>query len=83
MALGRKMRLALYIVLASTIVAVLEGYQLERVDAFNQTISNGAALGLSGEHSVRDLWRERDLGTFSGSFTARVPRHGVSLVAFP
>jgi len=48
-ALGRKMRLALYIVLASTIVAVLEGYQLERVDAFNQTISNGAALGLSGD----------------------------------
>ncbi|HVU34404.1 MAG TPA: exo-alpha-sialidase [Opitutaceae bacterium] len=37
-------------------------------------------LGLSGAHRVRDLWRQRNLGTFADQFTALVPRHGVTLV---
>ena len=37
-------------------------------------------LGLTGKQKVRDLWRQKDLGGFSGSFTAVVPRHGVVLV---
>jgi alpha-galactosidase len=37
-------------------------------------------LGLSGQRRVRDLWRQKDLGTFADSFTAQVPRHGVCLV---
>jgi alpha-galactosidase len=37
-------------------------------------------LGLSGKHAVRDLWRQQDLGKFSGQFQAKVPRHGVVLV---
>ena len=34
-------------------------------------------LGLAGPRAVRDLWRQKDLGTFDGEFKAHVPRHGV------
>ena len=39
-------------------------------------------LGLSGASAtVRDLWHHRDLGTFSGSYTAtNVPSHGVAML---
>jgi len=37
-------------------------------------------LGLAGPHTVRDLWRQKDLGTFDGKFEARVLVHGVVLV---
>ncbi|MBI5821910.1 MAG: NPCBM/NEW2 domain-containing protein [Verrucomicrobia bacterium] len=37
-------------------------------------------LGLTGKQTVRDLWRQKDLGKFEGQFTATVPRHGVVLV---
>jgi len=39
-----------------------------------------SALGLSGQQSVRDLWRQKDLGTFDSEFSAPVPRHGVVLI---
>jgi alpha-galactosidase len=37
-------------------------------------------LGINGKQAVRDLWRQRDLGSFEGQFEAKVPRHGVVLV---
>jgi alpha-galactosidase len=37
-------------------------------------------LGLSGKRLARDLWRQKDLGTYDGRFTAKVSRHGVALV---
>ncbi|MBI4658522.1 MAG: putative Ig domain-containing protein [Verrucomicrobia bacterium] len=37
-------------------------------------------LGLRGKQTVRDLWRQKDLGTFEGQFQTSVPRHGVVLV---
>jgi len=37
-------------------------------------------LGLSGSKSVRDLWRQKDLGQFNGEFTTEVNFHGVTLV---
>ena len=37
-------------------------------------------LGLSGPVRVHDLWLRKDLGTFTGSFTATVPRHGVVMI---
>jgi len=37
-------------------------------------------LGISGKQIVRDLWRQKDLGEITGSFTAKVPRHGVLLL---
>ncbi|NPV82463.1 MAG: alpha-galactosidase [Candidatus Aminicenantes bacterium] len=40
-----------------------------------------ASLGLeAGSYRVRDLWRQQDLGVFSGRFEAEVPPHGVVLV---
>lgn len=41
---------------------------------------NFSDLGLSGKHRVRDLWRQKNLGQFSDTFNASVPRHGVVLV---
>ena len=46
----------------------------------NEVAVRWSDLGIEGEHSVRDLWRQKDLGGHSGEFTARVPRHGVVLV---
>jgi alpha-galactosidase len=37
-------------------------------------------LGLSGPRTVRDLWRQKDLGTFTDTFATAVPSHGVVLV---
>ncbi|MCC6126453.1 MAG: NPCBM/NEW2 domain-containing protein [Pirellulales bacterium] len=37
-------------------------------------------LGLAGKQRVRDLWRQKDLGEFSDSFTAKVGRHGTFLI---
>jgi alpha-galactosidase len=37
-------------------------------------------LGLSGKQGVRDLWRQQDLGAFTGQFQTSVSRHGVVLV---
>jgi alpha-galactosidase len=37
-------------------------------------------LGIAGKKAVRDLWRQKDLGTFEGQFEATVPAHGVVLV---
>ena len=33
-------------------------------------------LGLSGSRVVRDLWQQKDLGSFDRAFTAKVPAHG-------
>ena len=37
-------------------------------------------LGLSGPQTVRDLWRQKDLGVFTDKFEATVFSHGVVLV---
>ena len=37
-------------------------------------------IGVTGEQTVRDLWRQQDIGAFADSFEADVPRHGVVLV---
>ena len=36
-------------------------------------------LGLTGKYSIRDCWRQKDLGTGS-NYTGRIPPHGVSLL---
>ncbi|MFB3826543.1 MAG: putative Ig domain-containing protein [Bryobacteraceae bacterium] len=38
-----------------------------------------SALGISGPRRVRDLWRQRDMGSANGRFEADVARHGVFL----
>jgi len=37
-------------------------------------------LKLSGQHSVRDLWRQKDLGNFSDEFSVTVAPHGAEMV---
>ena len=40
--------------------------------------------GLTGRQKLRDLWRQKDLGSFANSFSAQVPAHGVVLLkVFP
>jgi alpha-galactosidase len=39
-----------------------------------------ADVNVHGPQPVRDLWRRQDLGTFSDTFTATVPSHGVVFV---
>jgi alpha-galactosidase len=39
-----------------------------------------AGLGLAGPQTVRDLWRQQDLGIVDGEFSASVGRRGVALV---
>jgi len=37
-------------------------------------------LGIKGKRLVRDLWRQKDLGTVDGEFSHMVPRHGTVFV---
>jgi alpha-galactosidase len=37
-------------------------------------------LGIEDTRRVRDLWRQKNLGTYKNRFEAKVPRHGVMLV---
>jgi alpha-galactosidase len=37
-------------------------------------------LRIKGPHRVRDLWRQKNLGTYENQFKAKVPRHGVVFV---
>jgi alpha-galactosidase len=39
-----------------------------------------SAIGLTGKQVIRDVWRQKNLGTFRNKFTTTVPRHGVVLV---
>jgi alpha-galactosidase len=39
-----------------------------------------AELSIGGARHARDLWRQKDIDTISGHFSANVPRHGVALV---
>jgi len=39
-----------------------------------------ALLGIKGKVVVRDLWRQQDLGSFTGDFQTNTPYHGVTLV---
>ena len=45
-----------------------------------QVTARWADLGVAGKQIVRDVWRQKDLGTFEGQFSAAVGRHGVVLV---
>lgn len=37
-------------------------------------------LGLKGAFKLRDLWRQKELGTFNGNFQTSIPHHGVVLL---
>jgi len=37
-------------------------------------------IGVAGRQAVRDLWLRKDLGVFTGLFSAVVPRHGAVMI---
>ena len=37
-------------------------------------------LGLNGKWSARDVWRQKDLGDFTGSFHTKIRHHGVTMI---
>ncbi len=37
-------------------------------------------LGITGKQGVRDLWRQKEMGSFDKAFEVEVPGHGVALV---
>ena len=39
-----------------------------------------AKAGLNGKYKIRDLWRQKDLGLFDGSFKTEIRHHGVVLI---
>jgi alpha-galactosidase len=39
-----------------------------------------AKAGLKGKYKIRDLWRQKDLGEFSGSYKTEIRHHGVVMV---
>ena len=51
-----------------------------RSDSETKIAAKWADLGLKGKQKVRDLWRQKNLGSFANQFEASVPRHGVVLV---
>ena len=53
---------------------------LSRAEQPEEVTADWQSLGLSGKQRVRNLWRQKDLGTFDSKFTATVNRHGVVLV---
>jgi alpha-galactosidase len=52
-----------------------------RYDYAPQTVTVKLAdLGIQGSAAVRNLWHQKNLGTFKDQFSAKVPVHGVVLV---
>jgi len=39
-----------------------------------------ASIGLKGKYKLRDVWRQKDLGTFDGSFNTEIRHHGVVML---
>jgi alpha-galactosidase len=37
-------------------------------------------FGASGNQWVRDLWRQKEIGSFDKAFEIEIPRHGIALV---
>jgi len=56
------------------------------VGLFNRSYLTGSvtlafkSLGLTGKQRLRDLWRQKEIGTASDSFTAEIHGHGVLLL---
>jgi hypothetical protein len=53
------------------------------IAAFRRLTSRrrGPNWGISGSQTVRDLWQQKDLGTFDRTFTAKVPAHGAVMLS--
>ncbi len=46
-----------------------------------EVVLHWSDLGIQGKYIVRDLWRQKDLGTYENEFKATVVQHGVMMVS--
>jgi alpha-galactosidase len=53
---------------------------VNRSEMETEITANWSDIGIKGKQRVRDLWRQKDLGEFADSFTAKVGRHGTFLI---
>jgi len=54
---------------------------LFNLDKIEKKISiDWVKAGLSGNQTVRDVWRQKDIGSFDKSYEASVLPHGVMLI---
>jgi alpha-galactosidase len=51
-----------------------------RGETESQVTALWSDLNVTGKQKVRDLWRQKDMGTFKDKYTANVGRHGVVLL---
>jgi alpha-galactosidase len=51
-----------------------------RGSAVQEVTASWSDLGISGKQKVRDLWRQKELGSFKDKFTAKVSGRGVVMV---
>lgn len=65
----------------------VDGYGKTPASCFNwgdepvkQFVFDFSKAGLKGSWKLRDLWRQKDLGVFKGSFKTVIPHHGVVLL---
>jgi alpha-galactosidase len=49
----------------------------ERAKSFTFDFAN---VGLKGKYRMRDVWRQKDIGNFNGSFTTDIRHHGVVML---
>ena len=52
-----------------------------RGESTNPVRVNFKDIGVTGSAKVRNLWTHQDLGSFDGSYTVEIPRHGAVLVS--
>jgi alpha-galactosidase len=55
-------------------------FRWDRVPKTTTITLKASDLGMPGPFAVRDVWRQKDLGVFSGEYQAEVPPHGVVLL---
>jgi hypothetical protein len=49
-------------------------------NSFSTVTINLQEIGISGTKTIRDVWRQKDLGKFVGKFEIMIPSHGVSFI---
>ncbi|HEY4150870.1 MAG TPA: putative Ig domain-containing protein [Chitinophagaceae bacterium] len=49
-------------------------------DSTQRMVLKWQDLGIQGKYIVRDIWRQKDLGSFTGEFAAEIPLHGVLML---
>jgi alpha-galactosidase len=50
-------------------------------ESTKQVVLSWSDLKIKGKYIVRDLWRQKDLGTFEGEYKADVNQHGVVMLS--